>query len=90
VTSPRDAARAFASAIGFPGQGVILQSSQNDRTTAHKDITQLEVLGDTADALLNQHHSVVILPDYRAHRAPSRAAAIHALCEKMAQRRAIE
>lgn len=80
----------FASAIGFPDQGVILQSTQNNHTTAHKNIIQLEVLGDTAEALLKQHHSLVILPDYRAHKAPSRAAAIRSLCEKMAQRLATE
>lgn len=85
IASAREALT-FASAIGFPGQGVILQSTKNDRTTAHKNITQLEVLGDTAEALLKQHHSLVILPDYRAHRAPSRAAAIRSLCEKMARR----
>ncbi|TFC89598.1 hypothetical protein E3T28_00360 [Cryobacterium sinapicolor] len=89
ITNAREALT-FASAIGFPDQGVILQSAQNDRTYAHKNITQLEVLGDTTEALLKQHHSVVILPDYRAHKAPSRAAAIRALCEKMAQRLATE
>ncbi|MBC7440960.1 MAG: hypothetical protein H7311_00255 [Ramlibacter sp.] len=85
-----DEALTYASAIGFPGQGVILQGTQNHLTTAHKNITQLEVLGDTVDALLKQRQSVVILPDYRAHKAPSRAAAIRALCEHMAQRLATE
>ncbi|MBB5643409.1 DUF6671 family protein [Cryobacterium roopkundense] len=89
IASPHEALT-FALAIGFPGQGVILQSTRNDRTTAHKNITQLEVLGDTAEALLRQRHSLVILPDYRAHKAPSRAAAIRSLCEKMAQRLATE
>ncbi|TFC03575.1 DUF6671 family protein [Cryobacterium mannosilyticum] len=89
IASAREALT-FASAIGFPGQGVILKSTQNNHTTAHKNITQLEVLGDTTEALLKQHNSVVILPDYRAHKAPSRATAIRALCEKMAQRLATE
>lgn len=85
ITSAREALT-FASEIGFPGQGVILQSTRDNQMTAHKDITRFEVLGDLADALLDQHDSVVILPDYRAHRAPSRAAGIRALCEQMARR----
>ncbi|WP_130178660.1 DUF6671 family protein [Cryobacterium sp. SO1] len=89
IASAREALT-FASAIGFPGQGVILQSTQNDHTTAHKNITRLEVLGDTTEALLKQRQSIVILPDYRAHKAPSRATAIRTLCEKMAQRLATE
>ncbi|TFB59109.1 DUF6671 family protein [Cryobacterium sp. Sr3] len=80
----------FASAIGFLDQGVILHGTQKNHTVTHKSITQFEILGDTAEALLKQHQSVAILPDYRAHKTPSRAAAIRALCEKMAQRLSTE
>ncbi len=76
----------FASAIGFPDQGVILQSTNGTSTAAHKNITQLEVLEETVETLLGEHSTVVILPDYRANRAPSRAAVIRTLCGKMAHR----
>lgn len=81
-----ESAIAFATAAGFPEQGVVVQSIAEDRITAHKNFTQLDELEETVQSLLNGQESVVILPDYRAHMAPSRAATIRSLCDQMARR----
>lgn len=85
VDSTNDAL-AFASTVGFPRQGVILQSTTSNQTTAFKNIADLPELEDTVDGLLRDESSLVILPDYRAHRAPSRAKTIRTLCKQMARR----
>lgn len=81
-----DDALTFASAVGFPEQGVVIQSTANSHTTAYKNFTQLKDLEETVEALLIDSSSVVILPDYRAHKAPSRAETIRTLCHQMACR----
>ncbi|QNE46232.1 hypothetical protein F1C58_04445 [Glaciihabitans sp. INWT7] len=80
----------FARALGFPAQGVILQSTQDGHITAHKNITHLDELQRTAEALLANGSTVTVLPDYRAHRSPSRADTIRTLCNHMAKRLATE
>lgn len=81
-----DAALAFASAVGFPEQGVIVQSTADNHTTAYKNFTHLGELAQTVQTLVTEQATVVILPDYRAHKAPSRAETIRALCNQMALR----
>jgi len=89
ITSPTQA-RDFAQALGFPAQGVILQSKQDGRITAHKSFTHLDQLHRTAETLLADGSTVIVLPDYRAHRSPSRADTIRTLCAQMANRLATE
>lgn len=79
-------ALAFASSVGFPNQGVIVQSTLERQTTAHKTITRLADLESIVTKLLQDDASVTILPDYRAHKSPSRASIIRVLSERMARR----
>jgi len=79
-------ARDFAQALNFPVQGVILQSRKDGKTTVHKDFTHLDHLQRTAETLLTAGSSLIVLPDYRAHRSPSRADTIRTLCAQMAKR----
>jgi len=81
-----DTALTFASAVGFPEQGVIVQGTANNHTTAYKNFRQTTDLEETVTSLLIDQSTVVIMPDYRAHMAPSRADTIRALCDQMAQR----
>ena len=81
-TQPRD----FAEALGFPAQGVILQSTHDGLTTADKNFTDLEQLQRNVEALLADGSAVNVLPDYRAHRSPSRADTIRTLCAHMVRR----
>jgi hypothetical protein len=89
ITTP-GGAREFAEALGFPAQGVILHGAQDGHTIVHKNFTQLDELQATAEALLAGESAVIVLPDYRAHRSPSRADTIRALCNQMAKRLATE
>jgi hypothetical protein len=82
----RAEALAYAEAVGFPRQGVIVQSTADGTMTAHKGLGAPEQLEATVDALLADSASVVIMPDYRAHKSPSRARTIAALCNRMARR----
>ncbi|TFD04620.1 DUF6671 family protein [Cryobacterium sp. TMT1-66-1] len=83
-------ARRYGEALGFPAQGVIVQSTKAALTTAHKNITNLDQLEQTVQAMLKNGSTVIVLPDYRAHHAPSRADTIRTLCAQMAQRLATE
>jgi len=85
VHSP-EAALAFASAVGFPQQGVIVQGTIDNATTAYKNLARAEELEKTVRSLLVDQAHVVILPDYRAHKAPTRADTIRTLCNQMARR----
>lgn len=76
----------YAQALGFPTQGVILQSIKDGQLAAYKDVLHLEQLVWRAATLLADGWSVTILPDYRAHRSPTRADTIRTLCARMAQR----
>jgi hypothetical protein len=79
-------ARQFATRVGFPHQGVIVSSAGSDRTAVYKNLSGLDELESTATALLAHQPPVLIQPDYRSHRAPSRAAVIGGLCTRMAAR----
>ncbi|WP_423739409.1 DUF6671 family protein [Cryobacterium zongtaii] len=79
-------ARRYGEALGFPAQGVIVQSTKAGLTTAHKNITDLDQLEQTVHAMLTNGSTVTVLPDYRAHHAPSRADTIRTLCAQMARR----
>lgn len=81
-----DSALAFASAVGFPEQGVIVQSTNDNHLTVHKNFTHLSDLEETVDMLLTDRSSVMILPDYRADRSPARAETIRRLSHQMARR----
>ena len=81
-----DSALAFATAVGFPEQGVIVQSTNDNHLTVYKNITQLSDLEETVDVLLTDRSVVTILPDYRAHRSPARAETIRRLSHQMARR----
>lgn len=81
-----DSALAFASAAGFPEQGVIVQSTNDNHLTVYKNFTQLSDLEETVDMLLTDQSSVTILPDYRAHKSPARAETIRRLSYQMARR----
>ena len=81
-----DDALTFASAVGFPDQGVIVTGTVDNQTTAYKTLSQFAELERTVEALLRDESSVMILPDYRAHKAPSRAEVIRTLCQRMARR----
>lgn len=94
-TSPLPAARRvrsvddaldFASALGFPEQGMIVHADGTDPPIFYKSLSGHRELESAVRSLLREHPSVVVMPDHRAHRAPSRALVIRALCERMAHR----
>lgn len=85
VNTPDDALR-FAVGAGFPEQGVIVQGFDTDRPAIMKNLATVDDLEESVKALLAGGSEVVILPDYRAHRAPSREAVIRTLCRRMAAR----
>jgi hypothetical protein len=85
-----DEALDYARAVGFPGQGVIVQSTVDNQLAAHKNLSDFQHLEETVTALLGAQASVLMLPDYRAHRSPTRAQTIRQLCTQMARRLATE
>lgn len=89
ITTPTQA-RDFAEVLGFPSQGVILQSTQNGKITAHKNVEGLDQLQRITEELLTAGATAMILPDYRADRSPSRSDTIRVLCAQMATRLATE
>ncbi|MFM9877489.1 MAG: DUF6671 family protein [Rhodoglobus sp.] len=76
----------YARAIGFPRQGVIIRAELGSNVLTHKNMTTEAALIDAVERGLVDGMSVAILPDYRAHRSPSRAEHIRSLCERMAAR----
>jgi len=86
-----DDALNYAAAVGFPEQRVILQTTHNGIATSFKNIGDRETLHRVGEKVFREaNNSVSIMPDYRAHHCPSRAAVIHTLCEQMAHRLATE
>ncbi|EPR77625.1 hypothetical protein ADILRU_0042 [Leifsonia rubra CMS 76R] len=86
-----DDALNFATAVGFPEQWIIVQTTHNGTTTSYKNIGDPESLRMIGEKVFtNEYESVTISPDYRAHHCPSRAVSIRALCERMARRLATE
>lgn len=89
VESVRDA-RAYATKIGLPEQGVILHVRRGAQATIHKTIASVATLSELVEHGLEQSATLTLLPDHRAHRSPPRAERIRRLCERMAQRLATE
>lgn len=85
VSSAADAL-AFATAIGFPEQGVVVQGTETKPMTVVKDFAHVDDLEQTLRELMAASAAVTVLPDYRSHRSPARAEAIRELCERMAHR----
>ena len=81
-----DDALRFAAAVGFPEQGVIVQGVDTDHPAIVKNLVSVDDLREAVTAVLAGGSAVMILPDYRAHRAPSRATVIRTLCDRMAMR----
>lgn len=79
-------ALAFASALDFPRQGIIVRSASPAGTTHHKNVVTLAQLGRLVEDALAAGSTVDVFPDLRAHRAPTRAAVIGELCARMARR----
>ena len=79
-------ARAYAKTLGFPHQGIILQTTTGTVTTTHKTPFDLDQIETTVEALLAAGSAVAVLPDYRAHRAPFRADTLRDLSTHMARR----
>ena len=77
-------ARSYAETLGFPNQGIILQTTTSGITIPHKNLLDLEQVESTVEKHLARGFAVTILPDYRAHRAPTRAHTIRALSSQMA------
>ena len=82
-----DAALTYATAIGYPEQGLVLQGGATGEVI-HKDLNTIEALSHATLQLLRHtpERSVIISPDYRAHRCSSRADVITSLAQKMARR----
>ncbi|TDW30001.1 DUF6671 family protein [Cryobacterium psychrophilum] len=82
-----DAALTYATAIGYPAQGLILRGGAAGEII-HKNLNSLEALRSAMSQLLlhTPGRPIVISPDYRAHRCASRAAVIITLAENMARR----
>ncbi|MGK0741995.1 DUF6671 family protein [Leucobacter sp. Z1108] len=79
-------ALSYATSLGFPHQGVIVQAHHDHGSHAHKDTHSPAELEITVNRLLDQNVPVSVLPDYRAHRSPARADILRDLCSRMARR----
>ncbi|ODT25699.1 DUF6671 family protein [Microbacterium sp. SCN 69-37] len=79
-------ALSHATTIGFPEQGLIIHSRDGARIITHKNLRTRDDLTLAIDHLLSENLAVSVMPDYRAHRSPARAAVIATLCARMAQR----
>lgn len=85
VTSADDAV-AFAAGIGFPVQGVVLTGGTAGERI-YRSLTSVGALIETMEDLISTSDGqVVIAPDYRSHRCPSRAEVIADLARRMAVR----
>lgn len=82
-----DAALAYATAIGHPEQGLTLRGGAAGELI-RKDLNTIESLSEATDQMLRHtpDRSIIISPDYRAHRCPSRAQVIATLAQTMAKR----
>jgi hypothetical protein len=82
-----DAALTYATAIGHPEQGLLLRGGAAGELV-RKDLDTGEAISDTMVQMLRHtpDRPVVISPDFRAHRCPSRAQVITTLAHNMAGR----
>lgn len=85
VTSGKHAA-AFAEAMGFPRQGVMVHADRAQGTEVAKGLRTPTALAEHVDRLAREGASLTITPDYRAHRSPARSDVIRRLCLRMAER----
>lgn len=85
VTSGKRAV-AFAEAMGFPRQGVMVHADRAQGTEVAKELRTPTALAAHVDRLAREGASVTITPDYRAHRSPARSEVIRRLCVRMAER----
>lgn len=76
----------FAQKVGFPKQGVLLRECRETTTVTHKNVPSVSALVTIVERGLDEGHALTVLPDHRAHRSPSRANRIRALCDRMATR----
>lgn len=76
-----DAALRWAAAAAFPVQGVVIRAD-----AIVKDLASVPELTACVGELLDAGQQVLMQPDYRAHRCPSRSAVITTLAERMALR----
>ncbi len=81
-----DEALAYAAAIGFPEQGMLVHARRAARVITHKTLGTTAELAQLVANELDNGVTVTVLPDHRAHRSPSRAERIRALSERMARR----
>lgn len=79
-------ALAYATTAGFPDQGIIVPAHYAHGIVADKELRTEDDLARSVGQLLSQNVSVSVMPDYRAHRSPARAAVIRDLCVRMARR----
>lgn len=85
VTSGKHAV-AFAEAMGFPRQGVMVHADRAQGTEVAKELRTPTALAEHVDRLAREGASLTITPDYRAHRSPARSDVIRRLCLRMAER----
>ncbi|MBW4033751.1 MAG: hypothetical protein HIU88_14005 [Acidobacteria bacterium] len=84
--SDMDAGLEFATRIGFPRQGIVLATSDDDGPTWRKDLGTAAELTCALDKLFDTKNEVTIQPDYRAHACPTRAEHLRSLAERLAER----
>ncbi len=77
---------AFAEAMGFPRQGVMVHADRAQGTAVAKELRTPAALAQHVNRLAREGASLTITPDYRAHRSPARSEVIARLCARMAQR----
>lgn len=73
----------FAAAVAFPSHGLILRASKTDHLNTTKGITDLNILKDTFDQLINGFNTAYVETDMRALYNPSRMKVIKAAAEKL-------
>ena len=77
---------AFAEAMGFPRQGVMVHADRAQGTEVAKELRTATALAEHVDRLAREGVSVTITPDYRAHRSPARSEVIRRLSLRIAER----
>ncbi|MET2011810.1 DUF6671 family protein [Microbacterium chocolatum] len=77
---------AFAEAMGFPRQGVMVHADRAQGTEVAKELRTPNALAAHVDRLARAGASLTITPDYRAHRSSARSEVIRRLCLRMAER----
>ena len=78
----------YATSLGFPGQGLMIHAHRPNGVEVYKDPLGLEQLFALVERLCAEGDDtrVTVMPDYRAHRSPTRATIIGSLATQMAGR----